>query len=113
MATRAHFDSLQDSAVLQDSDGEGKIVYLFLPIYKACLFRTSFTSAFLTCVTARKPTRCDKHVHPTRRAIFRTTSFTPLQRYLRSRACHAHLSLRKTVFWPLFLEPNPSLWSGG
>ena len=26
--------SLQDSAVLQDSDGEGKIVYLFLPIYK-------------------------------------------------------------------------------
>ncbi|KAI0254981.1 other/NAK protein kinase [Lactifluus subvellereus] len=26
---------LYDSAVLQDSDGEGKIVYLFLPIYKA------------------------------------------------------------------------------
>ncbi|KAH9987311.1 other/NAK protein kinase [Russula compacta] len=27
---------LYDSAVLQDYDGEGKIVYLFLPIYKAC-----------------------------------------------------------------------------
>lgn len=24
----------QDSAVVQDSDGEGKIVYLFLPLYK-------------------------------------------------------------------------------
>jgi hypothetical protein len=28
-------DLLQDSAVLQDPDGEGKIVYLFLPNYKA------------------------------------------------------------------------------
>jgi hypothetical protein len=33
MTTR--LDLLQDSAVLQDSDDEGKIVYLFLPIYKA------------------------------------------------------------------------------
>ena len=33
VATRV--DLLQDSAVLQDSDGESKIVYLFLPIYKA------------------------------------------------------------------------------
>jgi hypothetical protein len=48
VATTAHVDSLQDSAVLQDSDGEGKIVYLFLPIYKVRLFRTSFNSAFLT-----------------------------------------------------------------
>ena len=33
---RADVDPLQDSAVLQDFDGEGKIVYLFLPIYKVC-----------------------------------------------------------------------------
>ena len=25
---------LQDSAVLQDSDGDGKVVYLFLPLYQ-------------------------------------------------------------------------------
>ena len=30
-----HFS--QDSAVVQDPEGEGKIVYLFLPLYKACL----------------------------------------------------------------------------
>jgi hypothetical protein len=36
MTTR--IDPLQDSAVLQDSDDEGKIVYLFLPIYKVRSF---------------------------------------------------------------------------
>jgi hypothetical protein len=38
----ADVDPLQDSAVLQDSSGEGKIVYLFLPIYKARFSRVSF-----------------------------------------------------------------------
>lgn len=38
----------QDSAVVQDSDGEGKIVYLFLPLYKvrrnfAVMLRGSFS----------------------------------------------------------------------
>jgi len=46
MATRASsIDALQDSAVVQDSSGEGKIVYLFLPIYKARIPRVSFVFA--------------------------------------------------------------------
>ena len=28
--------SSQDSAVVQDPEGEGQIVYLFLPLYKVC-----------------------------------------------------------------------------
>jgi len=43
---------LQDSAVLQDTDGEGKIAYLFLPIYKARspAFLVRFRRVFLTCL---------------------------------------------------------------
>ena len=51
MATRSGVDPLQDSAVLQDSDGEGKIVYLFLPIYKArsSASHSNFALADLQC----------------------------------------------------------------
>ena len=38
--------SKKDSAVVQDRDGEGKIVYLFLPLYKACSALQSFPVGF-------------------------------------------------------------------
>jgi hypothetical protein len=35
--------SSQDSAVVQDPEGEGQIVYLFLPLYKVCFGEQLFT----------------------------------------------------------------------
>jgi len=35
IAWNTHLSS-QDSAVVQDPEGEGQIVYLFLPLYKVC-----------------------------------------------------------------------------
>ena len=34
---------LQDSAVVQDPEGDGQIVYLFLPLYKVRIYGSSLT----------------------------------------------------------------------
>ena len=52
-----------------------------------------FCHVFLTCNAARKLTRRNKHIYPNRRTFFGATAFAPLQGHLRSRACHASLSL--------------------
>ena len=52
-----------------------------------------FCRVFLTCNAARKLTRRNKHIYPNRRTFFGATPFAPLQGHLRSRACHASLSL--------------------
>ena len=48
---------VQDSAVVQDPEGEGKIVYLFLPLYKGCSTSRSFSLTYAPSPPERQPAR--------------------------------------------------------
>ena len=55
-------NSFEDSAVVQDPDGEGKILYLFLPVFKVRLSNVVYPE--LTHYhTARKPARRNQRTH--------------------------------------------------